>query len=71
MWEVIQNRQVLFGNGKAALIPDLVKKATDKKAFVLAFSETAPCVVSILDALKAAGVDCVLDAKNAAYSVFK
>ena len=62
MWEVIQNRQVLFGNGKAALIPDLVKKATDKKAFVLAFSETAPCVVSILDALKAAGVDCVLDA---------
>ena len=62
MWEVIQNRQVLFGNGKAALIPDLVKKATDKKAFVLAFSETAPCVVSILDALKAAGVDFVLDA---------
>ena len=62
MWEVIQNRQVLFGNGKAALIPDLVKKVTDKKAFVLAFSETAPCVVSILDALKAAGVDFVLDA---------
>ena len=39
MWEVIQNRQVLFGNGKAALIPGLLKQATEKKAFVLAFSE--------------------------------
>ena len=62
MWEVIQNRQVLFGNGKAALIPGLVKQATEKKAFVLAFSETAPCVVSLLEALKAAGIDYVLDA---------
>lgn len=62
MWEVIQNRRILFGSGKAALIPDLVQKATAKKTLVLAFSENAPCVVAILDTLKAAGVEYVLDA---------
>ena len=41
MFDVIQNRRVLFGNGKTALIPELIREVTDKKILILAFSETA------------------------------
>lgn len=62
MFDVIQNRRVIFGSGKTTLIPELVKEVTDKKVMVLAFSETAKCVVDILASIKAAGIEYVLDA---------
>ena len=62
MFDVIQNRRVIFGSGKTALIPELVKEVTDKKVMVLAFSDTAKCVTDILASMKAAGIETVLDA---------
>ena len=62
VFDVIQNRRVLFGNGKAALIPELIREVTDKKALVLAFSETAKCVSDILTSLQNAEIPYLLDA---------
>ena len=62
MFDVIQNRRVIFGSGKTALIPELVKEVTDKKVMVLAFSDTAKCVTDILASMNAAGIETVLDA---------
>lgn len=61
MFDVIQNRRVLFGNGKTALIPELIREVTDKKALVVAFSETAKCVSDILSSLQSANIPFLLD----------
>lgn len=61
MFDVIQNRRVLFGNGKTALIPELFREVTDKKILILAFSETAKCVADILSLVRDAGIEYILD----------
>lgn len=61
MFDVIQNRRVLFGNGKTALIPELIREVTDKKILILAFSETAKCVADILSLIRDAGIEYILD----------
>lgn len=61
MFDVIQNRRVLFGNGKTALIPELIREVTDKKILILAFSETAKCVADILSLVRDAGIEYILD----------
>ena len=61
MFDVIQNRRVLFGNGKTALIPELFREVTDKKILILAFSETAKCVAEILSLVRDAGIEYILD----------
>lgn len=61
MFDVIQNRRVLFGNGKTTLIPELIREVTDKKILILAFSETAKCVADILSLIRDAGIEYILD----------
>lgn len=61
MFDVIQNRRVLFGNGKTTLIPELIREVTDKKILILAFSETAKCVADILSLVRDAGIEYILD----------
>ena len=61
MFDVIQNRRILFGNGKTALIPELIREVTDKKILILAFSETAKCVADILSLVRDAGIEYILD----------
>ena len=61
MFDVIQNRRILFGNGKTALIPELFREVTDKKILILAFSETAKCVADILSLVRDAGIEYILD----------
>lgn len=61
MFDVIQNRRVLFGNGKTALIRELIREVTDKKILILAFSETAKCVADILSLVRDAGIEYILD----------
>lgn len=61
MFDVIQNRCVLFGNGKTTLIPELIREVTDKKILILAFSETAKCVADILSLVRDAGIEYILD----------
>lgn len=61
MFDVIQNRRVLFGNGKTALIPELFREVTDKKILILAFSETAKCVADILSLVREGGIEYILD----------
>lgn len=61
MFDVIQNRRVLFGNGKTALIPELIREVTDKKILILAFSETAKCVADILSLVREGGIEYILD----------
>ena len=61
MFDVIQNRRVLFGNGKTALIPELFREVTDKKILILAFSETAKCVADIHSLVRDAGIEYILD----------
>ena len=61
MFDVIQNRRVLFGNGKTSLIPELFREVTDKKILILAFSETAKCVADILSLVRDAGIEYILD----------
>lgn len=61
MFDIIQNRRVLFGNGKTTLIPELIREVTDKKILILAFSETAKCVADILSLVRDAGIEYILD----------
>ena len=61
MFDVIQNRRVLFGNGKTTLIPELIREVTDKKILILAFSETAKCVADILSLIRDAGIEYILN----------
>lgn len=61
MFDVIQNRCVLIGNGKTTLIPELIREVTDKKILILAFSETAKCVADILSLVRDAGIEYILD----------
>ena len=62
MFEVIQNRRVMFGSGKIELIPGMIREFTDKKVFIMAFSEEAACVKNILSKLTEAGIEYVIDA---------
>lgn len=62
MWDVIQNRRVIFGEGRAALIPEIAKQLTEDTLMVLAFNERAACVHGILAALDAENIRYCFDA---------
>ena len=62
MWEVIQNRRVIFGAGKAAQIPELVRQEGAGKVLVMAFSDSSPVVRSVIQNIEASGIECVVDA---------
>ena len=62
MFEVIQNRRVLFGAGKLSELSNIVREFGDKRVFVLAFSKEASCVRAALDILDKASIQYVCDA---------
>lgn len=65
MFDVIQNRRVLFGTGTIQMLPKILEERTQQTVFVMAFREDAPCVHLAVDALKKTGHAYVLDASLA------
>lgn len=62
MFEVIQNRRVVFGAGKLNELSKIVKELSDKRVFVLAFSLEADCVKAALRIMDQAALQYVCDA---------
>jgi alcohol dehydrogenase class IV len=61
MWEVIQNRRLIFGDGAINQVGEIIKSTTEKKVFVLAFSLKADAVISVLEKLSQQKIDFVAD----------
>ena len=62
MFDVIQNRRVLFGVGAIDRLGALLAAEHYRSVFVLAFRREAPCVQKTLEALEEARIPYVLDA---------
>lgn len=62
MFDVIQNRRVLFGAGAIDRLGALLAAEHYRSVFVLAFRREAPCVQKTLEALEEARIPYVLDA---------
>lgn len=62
MFDIVQNRRILFGPGKLEQLPSLLKGITEKPAFVLVFNERSQCAQELLSILNRAHVPYVLDA---------
>ena len=61
MFDVIQNRRVLFGAGAIDRLGALLAAEHYRSVFVLAFRREAPCVQKTLEALEEARIPYVLD----------
>ena len=57
MFEIVNNRQVIFGENKISEIPALLKWYGCKKVFFAAYSSSADSYIRIAASLKEAGID--------------
>lgn len=62
MWDVIQNRRVLVGEGQSGRIAEILKDYAPGIVFLLAYDLTAPGVLAAQQGLDAAGIRYVADA---------
>lgn len=62
MWEVFQNRRVIFGAGTIEKIPSLLKGKESKAVLIMAFSDEVPFVKKAAEEIAQAGFDVVVDA---------
>lgn len=61
MFDVIQNRRVIYGPGTVQQLPQLAGSMTDKTVFVMAYHKIAPSVAAAVEAMRTAGRRVVLD----------
>lgn len=61
MWEVIQNRRVIFGAGTLEQVPNLLAPYSGKPVLLMAFSDTS-FVSKLAENLRGAGMEVILDA---------
>lgn len=61
MFDVIQNRRVIYGPGSIQQLSQLIDPMTDRTVFVMAYHKIAPGAAAALDALRAAGKRVVVD----------
>lgn len=61
MFDVIQNRRVIYGPGSIRQLPQLIHSMTDKTVFVMTYHKIAPSAAAALEEMRAAGKRVVVD----------
>lgn len=61
MFDVIQNRRVIYGSGSIRQLPDLIRTMSSKTVFVIAYHKIAPSASAALEAIRIEGKRVVVD----------
>lgn len=61
MWEISQNRRVIFGAGTAGRVGELASRLNVRRAFVITYNDQAEKIRSILASITGQGIERTLD----------
>ena len=62
VFDIIQNRRILFGPGKLSELPGLLDFAREKTILVMTYNENAHSVSDAIGTLRKAGMQTIVDA---------